>query len=149
MEPMTVAGVTAGLSLVGGAIVQLLGGADALLYTLVLFIVIDVSMGVLMAVHKHISKKTVTGRFSSEAFYRGITQKFLIFIVIIIAVALDDLTGLYFVSGDVQLTLLRSTVIIFYIAYEGSSILENMALLGVPLPKKLLDVLEVLRKNND
>ena len=149
MEPTTIASITAGISAVGGFIVQILGGADILLYTLVLFIVIDVTMGVLMSVHKHLSKKTESGRFSSEVLREGLTKKFLCFIVIIIAVALDNLTGLYLSTGDVQMTLLRSTVIIFYIAYEGSSILENLALLGVPLPQKILDVLDVLRKDND
>lgn len=35
-----------------------------------------------------------------------------------------------------QTTTLRSTVILFYISNEGTSILENFALLGVPIPKK-------------
>ena len=148
METTTLARIAAGLSAVGGFIVQLLGGADILLYTLVLFIVIDVAMGVFMSIHKHLSKKTESGRFSSEAFRKGVTTKFLSFIVIIVAVALDNLTGLYLITGDVQITLLRSTVILFYIAYEASSILENCAILGLPLPKKILDVLDVIKKND-
>ena len=149
MEPVSIASVVAGLSLIGGFIVQLLGGADALLCTLVLFITLDVMMGVFMSIHHHISKKTKTGRFSSDALWAGLTRKFLCFIVIIIAVALDNLTGIYITTGDVQITLIRSTVILFYIAYEASSILENCALIGLPLPKKLLDVLEILRRDND
>ena len=149
MEPITVASITAFLALVGGTVVQLLGGADALLYTLVLFIVIDIGMGIFMSCHKHLSKKTKSGYFSSEELRKGIFRKFFCFVVIIIAVALDNLTGLYLVSGNVQMTLLRSTVILFYIAYEASSILENLAILGVPLPKKLINVLDVLKDDEE
>lgn len=45
-------------------------------------------------------------------------------------------------------TVCRSAVIGFYIANEGISILENSGKIGLPLPEKLLNVLEQL-KNKD
>ena len=147
MEALTA--IALAISAVGGFIASLVGGFDALIYTLVLFMVIDIVLGIGMAIYKHQSKKTETGRYSSEALYKGITRKFLSFLVIVIAVALDNLTGLYIMAGDTQITVLRSVVCLFYILYEASSILENLALLHVPLPKKLLDMLEVMKKSND
>ena len=141
--------LTIAVSAVGGVIASLLGGADTLLDTLLLFMVIDIFLGVYMSAWKHKSPKTDAGKFSSQTFWEGITRKFLTFIIIIIAVYLDGLLGTYFVVGDMNATLLRSAVILFYIFNEASSILETMAILGMRLPKKLLNMLEVLKENND
>lgn len=147
MDVMTTA--ILGFSALGGFIISLLGGADLLLYTLVLFIIIDVCLGIIVSAWYHHSPKTLTGRFSSKEFYKGLNHKFLMFVVIIIAVALDNLLQTYILVGDVQTTLLRSVVILFYIFMEASSILENLALLDMPLPAKLMDALEVLKSTND
>lgn len=40
---------------------------------------------------------------------------------------------------------LRTLVIYYYIAREGLSVTENCALLGVPLPQQLVDVLAQLQ----
>lgn len=117
--------------------------------TLVLLIVLDILLGMLLSVWKHKSHKTESGRFASTEFYKGITRKFLCFVVIIVAVALDNLTGTYVMVGEEQVTLLRSVVIIFYIICEITSIIENLAMLGVPIPKKLRNMLEILREQND
>jgi len=44
---------------------------------------------------------------------------------------------------------LRTAVIFFYLANEGISLTENAALLGLPIPRKLKDALENLKKDND
>ena len=38
---------------------------------------------------------------------------------------------------------------IFYICNECISLVENAGRIGVPVPKKLMDVLEQLKNNND
>ena len=43
----------------------------------------------------------------------------------------------------------RSMVIWFYIANEGLSILENLAVAGVPFPRRFRQALEQLRSRND
>ena len=42
-----------------------------------------------------------------------------------------------------------TAVILFFAANEGISILENAAKLGLPVPQKLRDILEQLRKDDD
>ena len=43
----------------------------------------------------------------------------------------------------------RSMVIWFYIANEGLSILENLAVAGVPFPRRFRQALEQLRSRHD
>ena len=44
---------------------------------------------------------------------------------------------------------IRTAVIFFYISNEGISILENSAKIGLPIPKKLKDILYQLNKEDD
>ena len=103
-----------------------LGGCDGLLIALVVFAVVDYITGVMCAV----SDKEL----SSKVGFRGICRKVLIFILVGAANILDaQVIG----SGSV----LRTAVIFFYLSNEGVSLLENAAHLGLPIPKKLKDVL--------
>ena len=47
-------------------------------------------------------------------------------------------------TGDI----FRTAVALYYIGNEGVSLLENIGMLGVVLPKKLFDVLEQIRNDN-
>ena len=110
------------------------GDFNGLFYALIAFMVFDYITGVLVA----ISKK----KLSSAVGFKGIAKK----VFILILVAVGHILGVYvFGSGDVC----RDTVIGFYLANEGISILENAAELGLPLPKKLIAILAQLRSKND
>ena len=54
---------------------------------------------------------------------------------------------------DVQVigtgSVLRTAVIFFYLSNEGVSLLENAAHLGLPIPKKLKDILEQLHDRDN
>ncbi len=114
----------------GTALGALLGGGDALLYTLVCFTVADYITGVVKAVlHKTLS---------AEVAFGGGLKKILIYIVVAVAVGLDNVLAL----GD---SLLRTLTVSYYIACEGLSVLENAALCGLPLPGKLRDTLANLK----
>ncbi len=111
---------------IGGWLGYFLGGCDGLLIALVVFAVVDYITGVMCAV----SDKEL----SSKVGFRGICRKVLIFILVGAANILDaQVIG----SGSV----LRTAVIFFYLSNEGVSLLENAAHLGLPIPKKLKDVL--------
>lgn len=110
------------------------GEFNGLFYALLTFMVFDYLSGVLVAVHKK--------KLSSAVGFKGIAKK----VFILILVAVGHIIGVYvFGSGEVC----RDMVIGFYLANEGISILENAAKLGLPLPKKLLAILEQLRSKND
>jgi toxin secretion/phage lysis holin len=112
----------------------LLGKFDGLMWALVTFIVLDYLTGVLAAV----SRKEL----SSQIGAKGIAKKLLIFVIIIIANIVDVQ-----VIGESHV--LRSITVMFYIANESISILENAGSMGVPVPKKILSVLEQLKDRQD
>ena len=118
---------------IGGFIGWFLGGCDGLLYALLAFVVIDYITGVMCAIENH--------ELSSEVGFHGITTKILIFLLVGIANIVDmQLIG----NGSV----LRTAVIFFYISNEGLSIVENAAVLGLPIPNELRNVLKQLRGKN-
>ena len=119
---------------VGGWLGYFLGGCDGLLYALVVFVVVDYITGVMCA----INNKTL----SRAVGFKGICRKVLIFLLVGIANVLDvQVIG----TGSV----LRTAVIFFYISNEGISILENAGRVGLPIPKKLIDILHQLNKEDD
>lgn len=93
--------------------------------------VVDYITGIAKAVHA----KTL----SSETGFRGIAKKVLTLSVVALAFVLDQVTG-----GVLPL---REVTIVFFIANEGLSILENAAGAGLPIPQKLVDALEQLGKS--
>lgn len=100
-----------------------------MLYALLAFVVIDYITGVMCAI--------VDKKLSSEVGFRGICKKVLIFLMVGIANILDvHVIG----TGSV----LRTAAVFFYISNEGVSLLENASHLGLPVPKKVKDVLEQL-----
>lgn len=117
-------------ALVGGLIGQFLGGWDGFLLCLTVFVVIDYLTGFLAAAGQR--------RLSSARGFRGILKKILIFVVVGIGQLLD--TALLGGTGAP----LRSAMIFFYLANEGLSITENLAALGVPIPKRLKQVVAEL-----
>ena len=105
------------------------GHPDSWLLALIALVTLDYITGIVAAV---LEKK-----LSSRAGFHGILKKLLLFVVVAVAHIIDTATGL----GGV----LRSAVIGFLAANEGISILENSARCGLPVPKKLLEILEQLR----
>ena len=114
---------------VGGGIGWFFGELDGFFYALLAFVVIDYLTGVMCAIADR--------SLSSEVGFRGIFRKVLIFVMVGAGHILDaQVIG----SGDA----LRTAVIFFYISNEGVSLLENAALIGLPVPEKLKEVLAQL-----
>ena len=67
--------------------------------------------------------------------YKGITKKVCIFIL----VAVGNIIDVYIIGSGASV---RTMVIFFYLANEGISILENAALIGLPIPEKLREILK-------
>ena len=107
----------------------LLGGLDGFLYALIVFVVVDYLTGLMAA---FIQKKV-----SSEVGFKGICKKVAIFCLVGIGHILDTQI---IKTGSV----VRTAVIFFYLSNEGISIIENVAIIGLPVPKKLKDVLAQL-----
>ena len=125
-------GIQLVFAIIGGWLGWFLGECDGLMYALIAFVIADYVTGVMCAV----SDK----RLSSEVGFKGICRKVLIFVLVGMANILDmHVIG----TGCV----LRTAVLFFYISNEGVSVLENAGHLGLPIPAKLLDVLEQLHED--
>lgn len=61
-------------------------------------------------------------------------------------VAVGHFLGIYVLGCDETC---RDMVVGFYLANEGISILENAAKLGLPLPKKLVEILAQLKNESE
>lgn len=109
------------------------GEMDGLLTALIIFVIIDYITGVIDGIY--------TKTLSSEIGYKGIFKKVCIFIMVAVAHIVD----LYVIKEGAAV---RSSVIFFYLANEGISILENITVLGVPVPEKLAEILKNLDKNS-
>ena len=108
----------------------LFGDMEGLMVALIALIILDYISGVIAA--------AVEKRLSSEAGAKGIAKK--IFMLLIVALAnIVDIN----VIGDGHV--LKTVTVVFYICNECISLIENAGRIGVPVPKKLLDVLEQLR----
>lgn len=108
-----------------------LGGLDELIYTLFALVTADYITGVVSAIiHKNLN---------SAVGFKGIAHKVFIFVLVGLANLIE--TNVLKTNN-----VLRSLVILYYIANEGISIIENAGEIGLPVPKKLLDVLEQLKR---
>lgn len=76
-------------------------------------------------------------KLSSSVGFKGICRKVLILIMVGIANFID----LHIIGKG---SVLRTAIIFFYLSNEGISLIENAGYLGLPVPKKIKDVLEQL-----
>ena len=125
---------------VGSFISWAFGGWDTSLQTLVIFMAIDYATGLIVAGVFHKSTKTDTGALKSEAGWKGLCKKGMTLVVVLIACRLDIL---------LEINYIRDAVCIAYIANELISITENAGLMGVPVPKPIIDAIDILKKKKD
>ena len=110
-----------------------IGPVNGLLIALIVFVITDYITGFASAI--------VRKELSSSVGFKGLARKVLIFLIVGIANVLD----VYVLGAN---AVLRTAVILFYMANEGLSIIENAGEIGLPIPKKLKEVLAQLRKKS-
>ena len=118
---------------IGAGFTYLFGAWDTALAVLIVFMVCDYITGLL--------KGWYNKELSSDVGLKGIARKFLILIVLIMAVVLDRLLN----DGT---WIFRSLVCYFYVANEGISILENVVVLGLPVPEQIKNALIQLQNKD-
>lgn len=114
-------------------IIYLLGGIDIALQCLLIMIILDYISGVASAIYNK--------KLNSQVGLKGILKKFMYLVIVCVSVILDRIIG--------NTGAIRTLVIYFFVANDGISILENIGKMGIPLPKKLIDTLEQLKKKGD
>ena len=119
---------------VGAVLGFMYGEVSGLFWALIAFMALDYITGVIVAI--------IEKRLSSEVGFRGLAKKFLI----LVFVAVGHIADTYILGGTPAA---MSAVMLFYIANEGISIIENAAALGLPVPKKLKDIMAQLKKESE
>ena len=110
----------------------LFGGADIWLMALVTAVIIDYMSG--------IARAYILGELSSQVGFKGIVRKVMYFMVVAVAVIVDNITGAN--------NMVRAAAIGFLIANEAISILENYALAtGKEVPPILVKILKELKED--
>lgn len=118
------------LGMILTAFIYLLGGIDIALQCLLIAIVLDYVSGII--------KAFITKQLSSKIGFKGIIKKVGLLLIVMLGVLVDRVTG--------DTGAIRTLVIYYFVANEGLSIIENLSLAGVPIPKGLKKALKALRE---
>ncbi|SFS76017.1 phage holin family protein [Marininema halotolerans] len=110
-------------------VTSLFNGWSAGLQTLLIVVIIDYGTGFVAS--------GVEGKLSSRVGWVGISRKVGMFAVVSVSHLMDQMMG----EGH----LLRDSTIIFYIANEILSVLENCGRLGIPIPTQIRQAIQVLK----
>lgn len=113
--------------------VAFFGAVDGLLYALIILVVLDYVTGVCVAIHNR--------KLSSSVGAKGITKKVMVFALISLSHIMDE----YLIKSGDALRVITTT---FYLANEGISIIENAGNIGIPLPDRLKECVELLREKS-
>ena len=127
------------LALLGGACVGALGGWDGVLQVLLALMAVVYATGGGVAVGGRCGKSD-TGGLDSKAGWVGLLKKGVMLLVVLVGAQLDKAMGT---------AVFRDAACFFYTANEGLSVLENTALLGVPYPQRLKDLLTQVKSQAD
>lgn len=114
----------------GGVLGYFFGGLDILLNAFMVTLAIDTLAGMI--------KSYLNGSYSSKLFRAGLLKKCGYMLAVILAVQLDKLTG--------NTGALRGAMLLFSVANEGTSIIENLGEIGIPFPEPIVNAIAVLRK---
>jgi toxin secretion/phage lysis holin len=125
------AGIIAAL---GTFCTALLGGWDIALRLLIYLMIADYVTGLLSAMRNK--------NMNSEIMFWGGIRKAIILLVVFLAVQLDQLVG-----GTNPV--FRTMTLYFYVGREGLSVVENLGIIGVPLPPAISKFLEQLQQKGE
>lgn len=133
-------GVCAMIGAIGAAISNLYGRWSEDMVTLLIFMAIDYITGVIVAAFFKNSNKSESGSLSSIAGLKGLMKKGVILLIVLVAHRLDISLGTNYIMV---------ATVVGFIANETISIVENVGLMGVPLPEVIKKAIEVLHRKAD
>lgn len=137
--------ITEMLAAIGGAIASFFIGLPPIIWILLAVMTIDYVTGIVCG-FMGVSPKTETGGLSSRAAFTGLLKKMLIILVVLLAALLDKAVSM---GAGVTFEAVAGFTCLWFIASEGFSILENVAAMGIPIPKILMQALEIMRSKGE
>ena len=124
----------------GSIVVNWFGGWTEDLTTLLIFMGLDYAMGLAIAAFWKKSGKSKTGKLSSYSAWQGLIRKAGTLLAVLVGYRLDLAIGTDYI---------KTAVIIAFIANEAISIVENLGVMGVPLPKEITKAIDVLKNKSE
>ena len=126
---------------IGGAIASFFITMPPLVWILIAVMSIDFVTGLICGA-MGLSEKTENGYLKSHEAFKGLLKKSLILLVVLLASLLDMAVSK---GTGIQFEATMGAACMWFIASEGLSILENVARMGVPVPKIMLRLLEIMK----
>ncbi len=120
----------------GAMISNLYGGWDSAMTTLIIFMAVDYATGLVVAGIFKKSGKSKNGALDSQASFKGICKKGTILLTVLIAVRLDIMIDAEYV---------KDATVIFWCGNEAISFLENVELMGLPIPRIIRNALDIVQ----
>ena len=120
------------IGIVGGYFAAIFGQWDSILWALLVIMVLDSLTRVIKALY--------TKTMSIEIGFKGLLKKITVLIIVALSNVLQQITG--------DNVAIREIVIMFYVANEGISVLENVAVIYPRMPKAIKDILLQIRDSN-
>lgn len=133
------------IAAIGGAIASFFVTMPPLVWILIAVMSIDYVTGLICGAMGK-SKKTETGYLASHEAWKGLLKKGVILLVVLLANLLDIAVSK---GAGITVEAVMGATCLWFIASEGLSILENVASMGVPVPKILIRMLEIMREKGD
>ena len=124
-----------------GAVISFFTGLPVVMWVLIGVMTLDYVTGLITGA-MGVSSKTDGGRLSSRAAFMGLMRKVMVLLVVLLAVLLDLAVQ---TGAGVSFSAVTGATCMWFIASEGVSILENAALMGLPIPEVLTRALETMR----
>ena len=137
--------VTEWLAAAAGAIASFFISMPPLVWILIGVMSIDYITGLICGAMGK-SQKTESGYLASHEAFKGLLKKGLILLVVLLAALLDEAVSK---GAGIQFEAVMGACCLWFIASEGLSILENVASIGVPVPKILIKLLDIMRSKGD
>lgn len=129
--------VITGVGILGSLVTSIFGGWSEAMTTLFIFMVIDYITGLIVAGVFHKSPKSENGALESKAGWKGLCRKGMILLFVLVGHRLDLVIGASYI---------KDAVCIAFIVNELISLIENAALMGVPIPAIITKAIDLLQK---
>ena len=123
-----------------GAVSSAFGGWDRGIQALLAVMAVDYLTGLIVAGVFHNSKKSPNGALESKAGWKGLFRKGATLLMLLVAAQLDQVIGSHFI---------RDGVVAAYIVNELVSVLENVGLMGVPVPAAMRRAIDILKQKSE
>lgn len=127
------------MGVLGSFIAGFFGGWTTSMETLCILMLIDYITGIILSLVFHKSNKTEDGAFESNQGAKGLVRKFMVIVAVFVAHRIDIEIGANY---------LRDGVCTAFLVNEALSIIENLGMMGLPIPEVLTQGISVL-KNRD